>query len=470
MNSQKIKTKILSKSKKSLNGNINKSKEKNKSIKSSKKRSINKTTSSDTKPKNINRISNSFKSKIKNEEEKNWKRSQEINNSKILVTDINYSTNIINEKKVKNSIQRLIDTSKNLLKEQNNILLENEKLIQNITVNDHEINKMEKKDNSLNFRSVINNYTENLDIILSKIKKNTKDIEFTNQIKEENNNLKYKIQMLSMDKNDDFRNVETELNSIKKIYSTEINGMLNFLNELGFQNLPFEQISSPNNLTSEKIKNFFKFLKQTIKQLKDSSTEKEEQIQMIKKYNDKNENIKNQQKIFSNTEYLNKINNENENYNVQKSFNILNNTKDILSQDLNTNFLSNNINNYNKSINNDRIKKIEDLCLQNNYEDDNNQSSEIYNKKTYEIDNNFLSEDDNKKSQSYMDNFQRTKNMVNKENSNSGLGIQLEHNYTDSYFYQNMKDSYSNINNKNIDNINLNEKDYLSQINQNVNQ
>ena len=278
MNSQKIKTKVLSKSKKSLNGNINKSKEKNKSIKSSKKRSINKTISSDTKPKNINQISNSFKSKIKNEEEKNWKRSQEINNSKILVTDINYSTNIINEKKVKNSIQRLIDTSQNLLKEQNNILLENEKLIQNITVNDHEINKMEKKDNSLNFRSVINNYTENLDIILSKIKKNTKDIEFTNQIKEENNNLKYKIQMLSMDKNDDFRNVETELNSIKKIYSTEINGMLNFLNELGFQNLPFEQISSPNNLTSEKITNFFKFLKQTIKQLKDASNTNDKKI------------------------------------------------------------------------------------------------------------------------------------------------------------------------------------------------
>ena len=259
--------------------------------------------------------------------------------------------------------------------------------------------------------------------------------------------------MLSIDKNNDYRNVESEINSIKTLYSSEINGMLNYLNELGFQKLPFEHIDSPNNLTSEKVTDFFKLIKKTIKQLKEDVTEKQEQIDTIKKYKD-NDNINEKQKIFSNTEYFNKINNENEKkYDIQKSFNLSNNTSNILSQ------------NYN--INKDRIKKIEDLCLQHNYEDDN-QNSQIYNKKTYELDNNLPIENDNKKSQSYMDNFQRTKNLVNNESNISGIDIQLEHNYADSYSYQNMKDSYS-INNNKDDNINRKENDYFSRINQNIN-
>ena len=453
MNSQKIKTKILSKSKKSLNENIIKNKDKNKSIKNSKKNTINKAISPDIKQKKFNKVSNTFKSK--NEEEKNFKRSQEKINSKILQTSNDYSRNIISEKKVKNSIKRLIDTSENLLEDQNNLLMETEQLIQNIIVNDHEINKIEKRDNSSNFTGIIKDYTENLDIVLSKLKKKTKDIEFSNQIKEENNNLKYKMQMLSINKNDDYRNIEAELNSIKATYISEINGMLNFLNELGFQKLPFEHLVSQNDLTSEKITNFFKLIKKTIKQLKEDANDKQEQIEMLKKYKDNNNIINEKQKIFSNTENFNKINDENENYNIQKSFNILNDTNNILSK------------NYN--INNDRIKKIEDLCLQHNYEDDNNQLSQIYNKKTYEIDNNIRCEDDNKKNQSYMDNFQRSKNMVNNESNTSGLGIQLEHNYTDSYFYQNMKESYSNINNKNNDIIKRDEKDNFSEINENTN-
>ena len=453
MNSQKIKTKILSKSKKSLNENITKNKDKNKSIKNSKKNTINKAKSPEVKQKKFNKVSNTFKSKI--EEEKNFKRSEQNNISKILQTSNDYSRNIISEKKVKNSIKRLIDTSENLLEEQNNLLIETEQLIQNIIVNDHEINKIEKRDNSSNFSGIINDYTENLDIVLSKLKKKTKDIEFSNQIKEENNNLKYKMQMLSIDKNDDYRNIETELNSIKATYISEINGMLNFLNEIGFQKLPFEHLVSQNDLTSEKITNFFKLIKKTIKQLKEDANEKQKQMEMLKKYKDNNI-INEKQKIFSNTEYFNKINDENENYNIQKSFNILNDTNNILSQNFN--------------INNDRIKKIEDLCLQHNYEDDNNQHSQIYNKKTYDIDNNLRSEYDNKKNQSYIDNFQRSKNMVNNESNTSGLGIQLEHNYTDSYFYQNMKDSYSNINNNiNDDIINRNKKDNFSQINENTN-
>ena len=465
MKSQKIQPKTLSKSKQLLNVNNNKTnKEKNRPIKNSKKKIINKTSSSDIKQKKLNKSTKMFNSKINNinnEEEKNIRQSQETLNSKILSSEIDYSKNIISEKKVKNSIKRLIDTSQNLLEQQNNILLETDKLIQNIEVNEHEINKIEKKDNFSNFSGNINDYTENLDTVLSKLKKNTKDIDFFNKIKEENNNLKYKMQMLSIDKNDDYRNIETELNSIKTVYSNEMNGMLNFLNELGFENIPVEHMA-PNILTSDKIINFFNLIKRTIKQLKDDNLEKEEQIKMINKYkeNNNNKDIDNEQIIFNNTEYADKINNEyNTKYKTQNSFNPLNNKR--LSQN---NISKNLLSNTSCTSNNDRIKKIEDLCLQHNYEDDTNQKSEIDQRKTYEVNNVFLNNDENKKSHSYMDNFQRSKNMVNNESSTSGLGIQLEHNYTDSCFYNNMKDPYTN-NNTNLDSINIMDKEYIPKIN-----
>ena len=456
MNTQKIRPKALSKPKQSINTS-KKKKEKNKPLKSSKKKINIKTTISDIKPKNNKTISKKFKSQIKDEEEKSIKQSQDIFNSKILTTDIDFSRNIISEKKVKNSIKRLIDTSENLLEQQNNILLETDKLIQNIEVNEHEINKIQKKDIMPNFTQNINEYIENLDIVLSKLKKNTTEIEFSNKIKEENNNLKYRMQLLSIDKSDDFRNLETELNSIKTVYSNEMNGMLNFLNELGIDNLPIEHFA-PNNLTSDKIINFFNLLKRTIRQLKDDSSEKEEKIKMINKYKDNNNKL--EQKLFNKIENKNKnnINNDFNKYDTLNSINTLN-KNNIFSQNINQNILSNN---NNSVINNERIKKIEDLCLQHNYEDDN---SIINNRKTYEINNNCNNyyDDNNKKSQSYMDNFQRSKNIniTNNESNISGLGIQLEHNYTDSYFYQNMKDFYSKNkqnDNENIDKINMDSK------------
>ena len=467
MKSQKFQTKSKEKSRPlsksrlfvSTKSNTIQNKEKNKLTKSNKKPLTNKSTSPDVKHKKFLQGSKTFKSAVKSEEEKNLKQSQETLKTNILNTEVDYSRNLISEKKVKNSIKRLIDTSQTLLDQQNDILLEADKLMQNIEVNEHEINKISKKDNMTNFSGYINDYTENLESVLTKLKKNTKDLELSNKIKEENNNLKYRIQMLSIDKNDDYRNVETELNSIKTVYSNEINSMLNYLIELGFDDIPIEHIA-PSTLTTDKIINFFNLMKRTMKQLKDDSKEKDEQIKMTKKYknstdiNKNNDNL--EQKLYSNI----KNNSEYSKYNTQNSFNTLNNNR--LFSTINSN--------NNKSSNNDRIKKIEDLCLQHNYEDDmNNSGINNKNKNTYQM----VSNQDEQKGQSYMDNFQRSKNMVNND-SNISLGIQLEHNYTDSYFYQNMKDSYSNVNNKNNNNIddnlkdsnnNIVIKDYISQIN-----
>jgi len=368
---------------------------------------------------------NKSKQKIKIEEEKNFKENQE--SIKRYRTNINYSMNLVNEKK-KNSLNRLIDTSMNLLEQQNDILKQANSLMQNIEINNHEISKIKKKEEKQNFCKNIGKYNENLEDILSKLKLNTKEVDYSKRMKEENNNLKYQMQMLSIDKSDDFRNIEAELNSLKNLYTNEMNSMLRYLYELGIDNV---SLSSGNikseNLNADIIVNFFNLMKNTIKQLKLNNEEKEGQIELLKKI----KNVEN-----DNHKSLDKDNNINNN--------ILN---------LNSNYSS--TDNYKNNINNDRIKKIEELCL----------------KHTYDIDN--IKENNNIISQSYMDNFKRSKNTFNNElNYNSDLGIQLEHNYTDSYFYPNENESLSKnkkneeiINNGNTNDEN-NIKEYISRINE----
>ena len=382
--------------------------------KSSVSKHINRTTSSE------NRSNKRYKSKqkIKIEEEKNFKENQD--NIKRYKTHINYSMNLVSEKK-KNSINRLIDTSMNLLEQQNDILKQANSLMQNIEINNHEIGKIKKKEEKQNFTKNIGKYNENLEDILSKLKQNTREVDYSNRMKEENNNLKYQMQMLSIDKSDDFRNIESELNSLKNIYTNEMNSMLRYLYELGIEDI---SLSSGNikseNLTADIIINFFNTMKNTIKQLKLSNEEKEGQIELLKKI----KNVENDKPKSSD----------------------------------NDNNIKNNIFNLNSNCsnkNNDRIKKIEELCL----------------KHTYDIDN--IKENNNLISQSYLDNFTRSKNTINNElNYNSDLGIQLEHNYTDSYFYSNVKESLSK-NKKNDENINdannkddNNIKEYISRINE----
>ena len=382
--------------------------------KSSVSKHINRTTSSE------NRSNKGYKSKqkIKIEEEKNFKENQD--NIKRYKTHINYSMNLVSEKK-KNSINRLIDTSMNLLEQQNDILKQANSLMQNIEINNHEISKIKKKEEKQNFTKNIGKYNENLEDILSKLKQNTREVDYSNRMKEENNNLKYQMQMLSIDKSDDFRNIQSELNSLKNIYTNEMNSMLRYLYELGIEDI---SLSSGNikseNLTADIIINFFNTMKNTIKQLKLSNEEKEGQIELLKKI----KNVENDKPKSSD----------------------------------NDNNIKNNIFNLNSNCsnkNNDRIKKIEELCL----------------KHTYDIDN--IKENNNLISQSYLDNFTRSKNTINNElNYNSDLGIQLEHNYTDSYFYPNIKESLSknkkndeNINNENNKDDN-NIKEYISRINE----
>ena len=399
------KSKYTSKTKLSSNSLINNKSKGNKQFKNK-----NRTISSD------NRIK--YRQKIKIEEEKSLKQSQE--NLKGYFKNVNNSKDIKKEKKMNNSINRLINTSMNLLKQQNDILLKADNLMQDIEMNNHEINKIIKKEEKYNFCKYVGEYNQNLENILYKLKQNTKDLEFSNKVKEENNNLKYRIQMLSIDKSDDFQNIETELNSLKKIYTNEMNSMLRYIYELGFDDKTLKKIKIED-LTTDIIVNFFNLIKNIIKQLKQNVEEKEAKFNLLKKIKNLDNNDMNENNV-----YKYQINSLNNNTNKDNNYN--------------SNYSS--IENYKNSINNERLKKIEDLCL----------------KHTYDIDN---IKENNNISKSYFDNFQRTKNIELNNNSE----IQLEHNYTDSNFYQNIKDSSPNKNK--FDEFNYNNNiEYISRINE----
>ena len=390
-----MKTKLRSNSKKNISTNRINNNNKQKITKQ-----INRTLSSSNTIRN-KRIKS--KQKIIIEEEKNLKASQE--EIKEYKSGINYSMNFLGEKKINNSINRLIDTSQNLLEKQNDILRQANNLMQNIETNNHEIDKIKKKEGKQNFIKNINIYNKNLEDVLTKLKLNTKELGFSNKMKEENNKLKYKMEMLSIDKNDDFRNMESDLNSLKHIYITEMNSMLRYLYELGLDDISLSQRNiNSENLTSKVIINFFNSIKNIIKQLTQRNKEKEGQIELLKK-----NHIENKNEI--------KYNNKN-NYKYYD---------------------------FNNMINNDRIKKIEELCLKHTYDIDNIKENKII-------------------SQSDFDNFKRSKNTI------SDLGIQLEHNYTDSYFYPNVKESLDNNDNNNNHNDYLEEKnnikEYISRINE----
>ena len=203
-----------------------------------------------------NKSSKKFKSrqKVKIEEEKNLKQTHE--NIKGYSNNINYSSNYLKDKKIKTNLNRLVDNSKILLEQQNEILLNTNNLMHNIEINNHEIDKIFKKNAKQNFCKCLENYNPNLENILSNLKQNTKIVEFSNKIEQENNDLKYKMQILSIDKNDDFRIIEAKLNSLKNIFTNEMNSMLKFLYELGYENISFKKILSEN-LSNDIIVNYF---------------------------------------------------------------------------------------------------------------------------------------------------------------------------------------------------------------------
>ena len=349
--------------------------------------------------------------------------------------NINYN-NIISEKKSKDSIQRLLDSASGLLEQQQNIISECDKLSKSISTNEYEIERFQKRQEVSNFTDFINDYTDNLSNIIEKLKINTKDVEESNKIREENKNLQYKMKMISIDKMDNFRDVEMELSSIKTIYANEINSMINFLTEIGCDNIPINKIA-PNNLTSDKITNFFSYIKRVMKNLKNEIYEKD----ALLTNNDVLKNSNNNQNITSK--------NINQSINILKQNEFNNNKNDYNKQNYSSNLKNDNIASTNYS-NISRLKSIENIgdigLLQKKYDENNNINNNSI--------NNLVIPNQSHINYSIMDDFKRSKNMRQSGNNNmnmisdDSIGVQLEHNYTDSNFYKSKGDysSFININ------------------------
>ena len=170
--------------------------------------------------------------------------------------NLDFNSEVINEKRTKDALKRLLKKSNDLLNTQNGILAECDELAKNVNSNDIEIENLKLKQDNDNFPEVLDNYSKNLNGILGKLKKDSVELEEAKQLREENKSLKYKIQILSIDKSDDYLNIEAKLNSVKNIYSNEINSMINFFDEIGLKDYKTEKMNS-GNFSEDKVISFF---------------------------------------------------------------------------------------------------------------------------------------------------------------------------------------------------------------------
>ena len=80
--------------------------------------------------------------------------------------------------------------------------------------------------------------------------------------------------MANIDKEENFQIVSNELSSLKIVLVNEINHVLNILKEFGYDNLPQEKLEI-NNITSQKIADFFQLIIKIIRQMKELIHNKE---------------------------------------------------------------------------------------------------------------------------------------------------------------------------------------------------
>ena len=211
------------------------------------------------------RNTNQFKNSLINNNDKNF------DSVNMLMTSNQNNENQIN---CKRTIDRLIINSQNLLEKQNNILLECDILTKNAATNDYAIQNLIQNDEAYNNEKILSKYNNNALEILSKIKKKDKELELNVQLKNENESLKNKLDMANIDKEENFQIVSNELSSLKIVLVNEINHVLNIFKEFGYDNLPQEKLEI-NNITSQKIADFFQLIIKIIRQMKELIHNKE---------------------------------------------------------------------------------------------------------------------------------------------------------------------------------------------------
>ena len=174
----------------------------------------------------------------------------------------------------KKTLDRLLITSKNLIEKQNNILYECDTLAKNVAINDYAIQNLDKFETKSNFNNIMNNYTNKIIELLSQSKKNKTDFQINEELTKENNLLKNKLQMISIDREDNIKKKDSEISTLKIVLVSEINHIINFLNEIGYSNLPVNKLEI-SDVTSQKLTNFFNLIIKIIKQMKELIHKKE---------------------------------------------------------------------------------------------------------------------------------------------------------------------------------------------------
>ena len=94
----------------------------------------------------------------------------------------------------------------------------------------------------------------------------------------ENNSLKHKLEMMNINNENNIQsNFLYELNSLKKVLVNEINNLLKYFNEIGYNNISINKVDIAN-LTSQKITYFFQIIKSIIKEMQELLHNKEIKI------------------------------------------------------------------------------------------------------------------------------------------------------------------------------------------------
>ena len=362
----------------------------------------------------------------------------------------------------KKTLDRLLSTSQNVIEKQNNILNECDILAKNVAMNDYSIQKIYKSENQFNFPNILNDYTDNINSIFSQVKKNKINYQINENLKKENTLLKNKLEMININKEDNIKLKDDEIYTLKIILVTEINHILNFLNEIGYNNIQMNKMEI-SDITSQKLTNFFELIIKIIKQMNELILKKESVISKmtIEKNiisDNKNENINN--KSFE------KLTFDYNNYNLGlNNYNFSVKNSNQRKKKFNISFRNYNNKNYYKNF--DIIPNKYNIIEINNDNSNNN----IESKNNLEIKNNNYKDE-------LLEYINKEKYDLKDKDKINDIEINKNKDMSDSYFYNKEKRennySYDKENNKNyqigtsILNGNINNKKDEQKINSNI--
>ena len=170
------------------------------------------------------------------------------------------------------SLDRLLNNTHNILDKQNKILSDCELFTTNIAKSYYEIQNL--NNNESNYLLEKYNISEKI--------LNMKNNNNMHKLINENNSLKHKLEMMNINNENNIQfNYLYELDSLKKVLVNEINNLLVYFNEIGYNNIAINKIDIAN-LTSQKITYFFQIIKSIIKEMQELLHNKEIKISKMK--------------------------------------------------------------------------------------------------------------------------------------------------------------------------------------------